>query len=273
MPSRLAYVGAKGDRIELDGCDVRVGTALGVRGRSWSYSLGRRGISNQARVAREATLTAEFTSLAAAERARRVMDSDVGAGTPGVLATPNGWSQRSYVVAQDPTDRFGGWMKADMTVLLLDGVWRKLVTSQFGRGRGSGYGKAYPYGYPFDYAPPGNANTLHVDAPAPCPVRLVVYGFAHNPALQIGGNVYAFDVDVPSGGYLVADTRPDPSVLLVDSAGRSTDVFASAHRGAGAGSGEYAFEPVKPGVSVVGWDGSFGFDVGVYLEEGEMPWT
>lgn len=271
--SRLDYVGSSGEVVHLDGELSYVGTGLGVRGRRWSYELSRRGIRQASRDAREATLTVDHLATGAADSARRVMDRDVALGTPGTLVSGE-WSQRAFVVAQEPTERYHEWVRADMTVLLLDGVWRRLVTSRYGKGEaGSDYGKAYAYGYEYDYAPPSNARTVQVDAPAPCPMRLVVYGYAVAPAVTIGGNLYQFDVVVPTGGYLVVDTRPDPSVTLFDSSGRATDAFATAHRGTGLGGGEYAFEPIRPGAQTVGWDNSFGFDLGVYLEEGEIPWT
>lgn len=271
--SRLAYVGSSGERVEMDARPIVSNRFLPIRGRQWSYELSRRSIRQVSRDAREATLTVDYLTTEAADAARRVMDRDVALGTPGALVSGE-WSQRAYVVAQEPSDRYHGWVRADMTVLLLDGVWRRLVTTSYGKGdAGSDYGKAYTYGYDYDYAPPSNSRTLTVDAPAACPIRLVIFGYARNPSITIGDNTYSFDVEVPTGGYLLVDTRPDPTVTLVDSAGRSTDAFASAHRGAGLGSGEYAFQPVAPGVTTVGWDNSFGFDLGVWLEEGEIPWT
>lgn len=271
--SRLAYVGSGGERVEMDARPIVSNMFLPIRGRKWSYELSRRSIRKVSRDAREATLTVDYLTTDAADAARRVMDRDVALGTPGTLVSGE-WSQRAYVVAQEPSDRYHGWVRADMTVLLLDGVWRRLVTTRYGKGdAGSDYGKAYTYGYDYDYAPPSNARTLTVDAPAACPIRLVVFGYARNPSITIGDNTHSFDVEVPTGGYLLVDTRPDPTVTLVDSAGRETDAFASAHRGAGLGSGEYAFQPVEPGVTTVGWDNSFGFDLGVWLEEGEIPWT
>lgn len=271
--SHLNYVGSSGEVVHLDGTLSYVGAGLPIRGRQWSYELSRRSIRQVSRDAREATLTVDYLTPEAADAARRAMDRDMALGTPGTLVSGE-WSQRAYVVAQEPSDRYHGWVRADLTVLLLDGVWRRLVTTGYGKGEaGSDHGKAYVYGYDYDYAPPSNSRTVTVDAPAPCPIRLVIFGYAHNPELSIGGNVYRFDVEVPTGGYLLVDTRPDPTVTLVDSAGRSSDAFASAHRGAGLGSGEYAFQPVAPGIQTVGWDDSFGFDLGVYLEEGEIPWT
>ena len=271
--SRLAYVGSSGERVEMDARPIVSNRFLPIRGRQWSYELSRRSIRQVSRDAREATLTVDYLTTGAADAARRVMDRDVALGTPGTLVSGE-WSQRAYVVAQEPSDRYHGWVRADLTVLLLDGVWRRLVTTRYGKGdAGSDYGKAYTYGYDYDYAPPSNARTLTVDAPAACPIRLVIFGYARNPSITIGDNTYAFDVEVPTGAYLLVDTRPDPTVTLVDSAGRETDAFASARRGAGLGSGEYAFQPVEPGVTTVGWDNSFGFDLGVWLEEGEIPWT
>ena len=271
--SRLAYVGSSGERVEMDARPIVSNRFLPIRGRQWSYELSRRSIRKVSRDAREATLTVDYLTTDAADAARRVMDRDVALGTPGTLVSGE-WSQRAYVVAQEPSDRYHGWVRADLTVLLLDGVWRRLVTTRYGKGdAGSDYGKACTYGYDYDYAPPSNARTLTVDAPAACPIRLVIFGYARNPSITIGDNTYSFDVEVPTGGYLLVDTRPDPTVTLVDSAGRSTDAFASAHRGAGLGSGEYAFQPVAPGIQTVGWDDSFGFDLGVWLEEGEIPWT
>lgn len=273
MPSRLTYVGSSGASVELDGPLTYVGTALGVRGRTWGYELGRSGITSQSRQAREASLTADFLSLSEADRARGVFDADVAAGTPGRLVSGE-WSQRAYVVAQEPSDRMGGWMRADLTVLLLDGVWRAPVAYSFAPSSlASDYGKAYPYLYPYDYGPPSPARTIEVAAPAACPFRLVVYGRAVQPAVTIGGNLYQFEATVPAGGYLLCDTRPDPTVEVVTADGLRTDAFASAHRGGGIGSGDYAFQPIAPGSQLVSWDDSFGFDLTVYREEGELPWT
>lgn len=270
---RIVYTDSTGSaEVSLDGPLAYVGAGLGIRGRSWAYTLGRRGISGQHRAAREASLTADFLDLAEADRARGVFDRDVAAGAPGTLSC-GGWSQRAYVVRSEPSDRFGSWVRADITVLLLDGVWRKRVDASFTPEGAGTHGKAYAYGYPYDYAPPGNTGVVSVDAPAACPLRLVIYGYAKNPSVTIGGNAYTFDAEVPTGGYLLVDTRPDPSVTLVDSAGRSLDAFSAARRGRGLGSGEYAFQPLSPGTQTVSWDRTFGFDLGVYLEEGEIPWT
>lgn len=271
--SHLRYVSASGVAVELDGELAYVGPALGIRGRAWEYELGRRGITGQVRRAREATLEATFLSLAEADRARRAMDADVSAGTPGSIVSGD-WEQRAYVVVSEPSARGRTWMAAELTVLLLDGAWHREVTTSFlPASLDSDVGKAYSYGYPYGYAPPAPARTVKVAGSTPSPFRMVVWGRAVNPSVTIAGNVYAFDVVVPAGGYLVVDTMGDPTVELVTADGIRSDAFRYAHRGEGEGSGEYAFQPIPPGSQMVSWDDSFGFDLTLYEEEGEIPWS
>lgn len=273
ISSQLTYTGSTGETVELDGPLTYVGTGLGIRGRKWTYSLGRRGISGQYRAAREATLTADYTSLAECDRARGVFDRDVASGTPGTLAS-GGWSQRAYVVAQEPSARYHGWVRASMTVLLLDGAWSMPHTASFEPASlASDYGKAYDYGYPYDYGPPAPARSVDVPGTVPSPFRLVIWGRAVQPSVTIGGNAYSFDISVPAGGYLLVDTLHDPVVELVTADGIRTDAFDAARRGGGLGSGTYAFQPIAPGSQLVSWDDSFGFDLTTYQLEGEIPWA
>ena len=274
MPTatNLAYEGSAGT-VSLDGPLLYVGTALGIRGRKWTYTLGRRNISSQVRQATEASLSAKFLSLQAADDARTVFDTDVAAGTPGKLVSGE-WSQRAYVVASSPSTRYHEYVSTSLTVLLLDGSWSRTETTHFYPSQNvSDYGKQYTYGYPYDYAPYSSARTAVIPGTEPNPFRLVIYGRAVSPSITIAGNLYQFDISVPSGGYLLVDTSDDPVVQLVTADGIVSDAFDSANRGSGEGSGEYAFQPIPPGMQLVSWDDSFGFDLTIYHQESELPWT
>ena len=270
--SQLTYTGSTGEVIDMDCRGFATNRFLGIRGREWTYSLGRRGISGQYRAAREATLTVDFTDLAECDRARGIFDRDVASGTPGTLSS-GGWSQRAYIVKSEPSDRYHGWVRADITVLLLDGAWSMPHASSFEPSSlASDYGKAYDYGYPYDYGPPAPARSVEVPGTVPGPFRLVIWGRAVQPSITIGGNVYSFDISVPAGGYLLVDTLHEPVVELVTADGIRTDAFDAARRGGGLGSGSYAFEPIAPGSHLVSWDDSFGFDLTAYQLESEIPW-
>lgn len=274
---RLSYISGTGAaEVCLDCRSALAGTAEGVRGREWGYSIGYRSIAAATRAARECSMSVTFLDLSVADELRRLADRDVAMATPGTLAV-DGWSQRAYITAAEPTSISRAHMAADLTVVLLDGVWRKghtVAFEQLTATSGDGEFLDLPYDLPYDLGVPSTRRYVDVGEWGAAPLRFVVYGPCVNPAVRIDGNWYRVDVTVPDGGYLVVDPLATPrSVTLVAADGSTTDAFAKARRGDGLGSGEYVFQPASPGVHEVEWDRSFGFDLTWYEEEGEPPWS
>ena len=274
---RLSYISGTGAaEVCLDCRSALAGTAEGVRGREWGYSIGYRSIAAATRAARECSMSVTFLDLSVADELRRLADRDVAMATPGTLAI-DGWSQRAYITAADPSSISRAHMAAKLTVVLLDGVWRKGHTVAFDQltaTSGDGEFLDLPYDLPYDLGVPSTRRYVDVGEWGAAPLRFVVYGPCVNPAVRIDGNWYRVDVTVPDGGYLVVDPLATPrSVTLVAADGSTTDVFAKARRGNGSGSGEYIFQLASPGVHEVEWDRSFGFDLTWYEEEGEPPWS
>jgi len=274
---RLSYISGTGAaEVCLDCRSALAGTAEGVRGREWGYSIGYRSIAAATRAARECSMSVTFLDLSVADELRRLADRDVAMATPGTLAV-DGWSQRAYITAADPSSISRAHMAAKLTVVLLDGVWRKghtVAFEQLTATSGDGEFLDLPYDLPYDLGVPSTRRYVDVGEWGAAPLRFVVYGPCVNPAVRIDGNWYRVDVTVPDGGYLVVDPLATPrSVTLVAADGSTTDAFAKARRGNGSGSGEYIFQPASPGVHEVEWDRSFGFDLTWYEEEGEPPWS
>lgn len=274
---RLSYISGTGAaEVCLDCRSALAGTAEGVRGREWGYSIGYRSIAAATRAARECSMSVTFLDLSVADELRRLADRDVAMATPGTLAI-DGWSQRAYITAADPSSISRAHMAAKLTVVLLDGVWRKghtVAFEQLTATSGDGEFLDLPYDLPYDLGVPSTRRYVDVGEWGAAPLRFVVYGPCVNPAVRIDGNWYRVDVTVPDGGYLVVDPLATPrSVTLVAADGSTTDAFAKARRGEGLGSGEYVFQPASPGVHEVEWDRSFGFDLTWYEEEGEPPWS
>lgn len=274
---RLSYISGTGAaEVCLDCRSALAGTAEGVRGREWGYSIGYRSIAAATRAARECSMSVTFLDLSVADELRRLADRDVAMATPGTLAI-DGWSQRAYITAADPSSISRAHMAAKLTVVLLDGVWRKghtVAFEQLTATSGDGEFLDLPYDLPYDLGVPSTRRYVDVGEWGAAPLRFVVYGPCVNPAVRIDGNWYRVDVTVPDGGYLVVDPLATPrSVTLVAADGSTTDAFAKARRGNGSGSGEYIFQPASPGVHEVEWDRSFGFDLTWYEEEGEPPWS
>lgn len=274
---RLSYISGTGAaEVCLDCRSALAGTAEGIRGREWGYSIGYRSIAAATRAARECSLAVTFLDLSAADELRRLADRDVSMSTPGTLAI-DGWSQRAYITAADPSSISRAHMAADLTVVLLDGVWRKGHTVAFElltATSGDGEFLDLPYDLPHDLGVPSTRRYVDIAGWGAAPLRFTVYGPCVNPAIRIDGNWYRVDVTVPDGGYMVVDPLATPrSVTVVGPDGSVADAFPEARRGNGLGGGEYIFQPASPGTHEVEWDRSFGFDLTWYEEEGEPPWS
>ena len=276
MRSDIVYVsGVGGDAYRLnDG--IYVGRPSDLFSREWSYSVGYASVSSVTRKARTAKLKAFFADVMKADAFRRACDRDVSRGVAGTLNV-DGWSQRCMVMESAADKVSEGFFTADLTVVLLDGVWRKGHTVAFERltaEPGGGESLDLPYDLPHDLAAPSPRDRFDAGEWGETPLRLVFYGPCIDPSVRIDGNLYRVEAVVPEGGHLVVDPLASPrSVTLVNADGSAVDVFSKARRGDGLGGGEYIFQPVRPGAHEVEWDRSFGFDLTWYEEEGEPPWS
>lgn len=272
--NQLEYVpGIGGASVQMDGPTSFVGIAENLRSREWEYNLGYRDLVSATRPAREVDVTFH-ADYATADELRRVADADVSARTPGVFVAQKEWRQRGYILASNPNDIHFGRLSTELKVALLDGAWWRLVVRSFMIDSGSSGDTYldYPHDYPYDYEKTSYTGDVTPSVLTPSDVYLVVYGPAVNPYVIVGGNRYQVNVTVPSGGYVIVDGR-DKTINLTLADGTVQNVFSSGVRGGGSGGGTYIFEKIPAGTSEVTYDGSFGFDLGWYEEEGEPPWN
>lgn len=274
---RLSYVsGTGGVEACLDCRSALAGTAAGIRGREWDYSIGYMSLSGVTRAARECSLSVAFMRLASADELRRLADRDMSEGTPGRLEV-DGWSQRAYVTKAEPSSISRSHVTMSLTVVLLDGVWRKGHTEQYvPRHAADSVGDSLdlPYDLPYDLGAPSARQYIEAGEWGAVPLKAVVYGPCINPAFRIAGNRYAVDATIQDGGRIEIDPLASPRrVTIVNADGSTADAFPQARRGGGLGGGEYIFQPLPPGRHEIEWDGSFGLDLTWYEEEGEPPWS
>ena len=276
---RLTYTSSTGEVIELEAAGAYVGCAPKLRSREWSYELSWRGAYGVSRDAREATVDAHL-SPEAADALREQADRDMAVSSPGRLTFDGEWRQRASLAKSDVSEVYGRrGMRAELTFLLLDGAWSREVTTGFYANEVSdGSALDYPHDFEYDYGGSGANRTVTVEGLLPADMRMTVYGPVTNPRVVLTqgefSNTYGVNVTVPGGSRLVIDGSSHPKAIqLVGTYGEVEDRFADGVRGEGAGSGSYCFEPLRPGTSTVSWDGSFGFDITHYQEEGEPPWS
>nr|DAG17643.1 MAG TPA: tail protein [Caudoviricetes sp.] len=246
-----------------------------MRTDSWDYDTGYRDLSHATRKARKETITVAMLDLAVADTLRLAADADLASMTPGTLDF-NNWTQRCYIAGVEAKAVTWGAAVIELEVVLLDGVWRKKDLYEFRPGAGSGtvgVGHGYDYGYAYGY-PYSEETSREIDAGSivASPFRIIIYGPAVRPSVTVAGNRYQVLTDVPDGGYLLIDSI-EGTVTKVAKNGYKTNALPDAVLGGGVGSGSYIFEDIPAGTSTVSYDGSFGWDLEVYREDGAVPWT
>lgn len=268
----IVYESSTGAIIQLNS-GIYVGKPNDLFSREWDYKIGYRALASASRGAREVSFKAFFANMAQADAFRRYADTDMQRGTPGTIHV-NGWFQRCFVVASEVDGIGDDFFAAKLTLVLLDGVWRRGTTTAFVPVRGSADYEFLdlPHDLPYDLGVTPPLQYAINPGYSGSPAKFVVYGPAVNPSVRLAGNLYRVDVTVPEGGYM--DINPlRRTVTVVAADGTTMDAFSKAHRGSGAGSGEYIFERVPAGTSEISWDNSFGFDLTLYEEEGEPSWS
>ncbi len=277
MRTEITYRPYSGGRYDLSGT-AGMGLTRGELG-SWSFEANRRqrlSLLKQDSVL-QATLSATRPARYRLDRLLDACDVDADAGTPGLL-TFNGWSLQCFLKAGKEAFYSRTGIAYDVELLAPNPTWFKEYKWEFKPKQATTRLTELDFKYdaPHDLGTP-LALMVHDDitvhAQKPCPVRIVVYGPAHSPAITIGDNTYQVDVEVPEKGYLVIDgTKNNLGVTLVGASGEQEDVFASSHRGVGRTGNNYIFAQIKPGTNNVHWNNAFAFDVIVRDERSRLPW-
>jgi hypothetical protein len=121
----------------------------------------------------------------------------------------------------------------------------------------------YPYDYPYDYtAPAVGIKNIKLDSPFSSEFRMVIYGQAVNPRITINGHPYVLYVTIPSGAYVIVDSR-SKSIMQYNRDGTRSNMFNFRNKT------DSIFEKVPGGNLLITWDSSFGVDLTIYQERSE----
>lgn len=130
----------------------------------------------------------------------------------------------------------------------------------------TGSGTDYPYDYAYDYAGIMPGRKIPCDTLSSNEFRLVIYGRAYNPAITIGGHVYAINGTIGAGETLTIDSTAK-TIILTTASGQQINWFDKRGRDS------YIFEQIPSGNHSVTWNGAFGFDLTVIEKRSEPTWT
>ena len=218
-------------------------------------------------------LDADANGNAARDRLFEVVDEDARAGVPGRIVA-NGYELRCFVTEWKFSKYLvrDGYIRADLTVLPVDGVWTRTVHHEFRPSTpGPPGGLDLPCDLPCDLTPPPQPDFVRLDASnGSSPFLMRIWGPAHHPSVRIAGNLHAVEVDVPEGGRLEVDGR-DGTCAMVEQDGRETNCLAL-RKTEDEGAPCDLFRPVPSGEASVEWDGSFWFELDLFDERSTPRW-
>lgn len=123
----------------------------------------------------------------------------------------------------------------------------------------------YQVDFPYDYMSEMKGKTLDNTGFTGVNFRLTVYGAAINPVIYMGGHCYQVDCHIEENEYLTIDSITK-TILLTKQDGTVENHFHHRNRES------YIFEKIPPGINIVNWDHTFGFDVIMFEERSEPKW-
>lgn len=157
----------------------------------------------------------------------------------------------------------------DITFLGIKGFWIKELTKEFYPSSSDPGGDAdldYNYDYNYDYAPEiGSGRQLIIDHFASSEFKMIIFGPAVDPRVNINEHAYQVFDDIEAGEYVVIDSR-DNTVIKYRNSGTTVNLFDMR------GKEQSVFEPIPGGTNSVSWSGAFGFDITLFLERSEPKW-
>lgn len=119
----------------------------------------------------------------------------------------------------------------------------------------------FPFDFPFDLTGDEKGiGNIQLDHYAACDFLLTIYGPCLNPRIVIGNNLYEVKTKLDAGEYMLIDSRAG-TVVRVRTNGVKVNEFYNRVTNPNS-----PFERIQPGYNLVSWDGSFGFDLLLYIE-------
>ena len=119
----------------------------------------------------------------------------------------------------------------------------------------------FPFDTPFDLmGDEKGTGSITIEHYAACDFLLTIYGPCLNPRIVIGDNLYEVRTKLDGGEYLLIDSR-EGTVFRVRTNGTKVNEFDNRVT-----SPNSPFEKIQPRYNLVSWDGSFGFDLLLFIE-------
>lgn len=272
MLENIRYTNHLGATIALDGSEHIYAAHGELRDYSWNYDTDNDTLSNfNHRGIVEKSLPVKVLgtakqSIAARNRLYEVIDADTMTSTAGAL-----WFDDYYLPCYISTSSKSRYMRdnarIDLTVVTDSPFWVKEITTEF-RPSQMQSGLKYPKKYNYRYCDYSVNVSVTNSALFPAPFKLIVYGPCENPEITIGTQKYRVNVTLSSSEYLILTAFDrEKTIYVVDAYGVKTSAFNKREKTFD------VFKKIPNGTFSVSWSGDFAFDLTVFDQRSEPPWT
>lgn len=190
-------------------------------------------------------------------------ENDVRKKTPGKVIWGDYYLSCYVVSSSTEATEYPTWTSNKVTFYAPYPFWIQDVDVMLPVSAVSGSGFLdYTYDYSYDYtAPTVGTKYVHSDFPFSSEFKLIIYGLAVNPRITVNGYPYVLYTTIPSGAYVVIDSR-NKSIVMYQG-GVQTNMFNYRNKT------DSIFEKIPGGNLTVTWDSTFGADLTIYRERSE----
>lgn len=127
-------------------------------------------------------------------------------------------------------------------------------------------GHKYSYGYPYRYGTGMAGITIYNESYLPSPLRIVFYGPAVSPRVEVNGSVIGINTTLLEGEYAVIDQQMR-QIYKVSADGGKTNIFDSRVKNG------RTYEYIRPGAAHAGVTSDAGVDITVIEQRSEPRWA
>lgn len=173
-----------------------------------------------------------------------------------------------YVIESKKTECSleNGYLKLKIKITTDRPYWVKETKTTFGYNIFSeGINLDFNNDFPYDYTSNMLGKELNNTGFVPVNFKMLIYGPAENPSVNIGGHTYTVNTSVAKNEYLLIDSITK-TVLLKHTDGSETNCYDLRDRTS------YVFEKIPAGTSLLSITGDFKFDVTLLEERSEPKW-
>ena len=197
-----------------------------------------------------------------------LFEQDIINEVPGKLYIGNYYLE-CFIYASDKSEYLvGPYTKLSLKVVTITDTWVKdeLFQYRYETIESDDSGRGYSYGYEYDYsASPGNATQFANSNFNEAEFIMTIYGYAQNPAISIGGHIYALNYTIQAGERVEIDSKRQ-TIRLYKMNGATVNIFRFRDRK------NDIFHKIKSGEQAIYWNADFNFDLLLKAERSEPIW-